>query len=290
MLHAFALPALIACLVAHNVRIEPHRLFEIAPPPVPLPALGTVSVVAGAGSGAAPAELPRRLPPPATGARPRPPAGGAGTRPARVPGAAFPGPGHASAAGTLLHRGRDPGALRAGCADGTAAGGLLRPAGPAPGLSARGGWTRVLRPLLVPRHHPHPCRHRAGRRGAGQAALSAAARTQRRRRRLRPAARGAAGDLPRHATVGGRHRARRGDAEFAALSHGEPARGLPRRPDGDAARGRAHPRRQRAGIPTRMAALAQLQRAATQSRHPASHRQRHGGARPAHARAARRWR
>jgi glycerol-3-phosphate O-acyltransferase len=30
VLHAFALPALIACLVAHNVRIEPHRLFEIS--------------------------------------------------------------------------------------------------------------------------------------------------------------------------------------------------------------------------------------------------------------------
>lgn len=30
VLHAFALPALIACLVAHNVRIEPPRLFEIS--------------------------------------------------------------------------------------------------------------------------------------------------------------------------------------------------------------------------------------------------------------------
>jgi glycerol-3-phosphate O-acyltransferase len=30
VLHAFAVPALIACLVAHNQRIEPHRLMEIA--------------------------------------------------------------------------------------------------------------------------------------------------------------------------------------------------------------------------------------------------------------------
>jgi glycerol-3-phosphate O-acyltransferase len=30
VLHAFAVPALIACLVAHNQRIEPHRLVEIA--------------------------------------------------------------------------------------------------------------------------------------------------------------------------------------------------------------------------------------------------------------------